>query len=499
MNRFRYLAWLGLLWSGAAWAYVPDSTAPPAPGWVRIADIALSGNRLTKAYIIEREMDLQPGDTLALASLPDRLQRNAQRIFNTQLFVFATVTIDSGGVVEPGAVRLLVTVKENWYIWAAPYVRLNDRNLNEWIDRGRDFRRLNYGGFAEHKNMFGRMQNLELVVETGFTNRFSVRYNAPYLDKNQNLGLFAELQYQTLANLAYNTLDDQLAFVYRDEVLKRQLDTRLKLRRRQGFYRFHYADLSYSQTTISETLRDLNPAYLGTSSENGQDTFQRLTTLGYTFRYDRRDNINFSLKGRVLIADIRRMGLLPTDDFRSWQFRLAFADYFALSQPRPARSGTLTTEAPRPRWYANYILKAKAFSNPDVPYNLLRGIGYEEDVLRGYDLYVVNGSAFVSGRVNVKRELLRRTLRLNFIKWRQFNTFPLNVYLNAFTDWGYVYNRFPDRLGNPLANRWLRSAGLGLEINTWYNAVVRFNVSRNTLNQTNFFINIQKDIWTRWN
>jgi hypothetical protein len=101
--------------------------------------------------------------------------------------------------------------------------------------------------------------------------------------------------------------------------------------------------------------------------------------------------------------------------------------------------------------------------------------------------------------VNLKRRLLQRTYTLGFIKWRQFNTLPLNLYLNAFTDGGYVDNRFSDRLDNPLANRWLRSYGLGLEVNTWYNSVVRFNLSRNSLNQTNFFVNLQKDLWTRWN
>ncbi|WP_345267197.1 BamA/TamA family outer membrane protein [Nibrella viscosa] len=445
-----------------------------------VESISITGNKRTKDFIIRREMDVQPGDTLWLASLNERLQANARRIFNTQLFVSAQVQVDTAQrtSADTTTLALQVVVKENWYIWAAPYARLNDRNLNEWIDRGSDFRRLNYGAFIDHENLFGRMQKLEFVFETGFTDRFTLNYNVPYLTKGRNLGLFSQLRYQTLANVAYNTIGNQLNFIYEDAALLRQFEGRLKLRRRQGFYSFHYADLGYQQTTISESLRELNPFYL-----QPEQTTQRFMTLGYTYRYDRRDNINFALKGRTFIADLRRMGLLPTDDFESWQFRLAYADYYPLGR----------------NWFGNYMLKAKAFTNPDVPYNLLRGIGYEEDVLRGYDLYVVNGSAYVSGRANIKRELFRRTFPLGFIKWRQFNTLPLNLYLTAFTDWGYVYNRYPDRLSNSLTNRWLRSAGIGLEINTWYNAVVRFNLSRNTLGQTNFFINLQKDIWTRWN
>lgn len=467
---------VALLPTSTALARSADTTGRVPGSYVIIGAVTISGNQLTKEFVIRREMNLLPGDTLLTATLAERLSANARRIFNTQLFLSAQVLADSAGA--SNEVNLRVVVNENWYLWAAPYARLNDRNLNEWVDRGRDLRRLNFGAFADHENLFGRMQKLEFVFETGFTNRFTLRYNIPYLNKGRNLGLFSEFRYQTLANMAYNTIDDQLAFVYQDRVLTRQFDGRLKLRRRQGFYVFHYVDLTYSQTRIDPSVVDLNPYYLR-PNRTELDYFG----LGYTFRYDRRDNINFSLKGRTFIADIRRMGLLPTDDFGSWQFRLAYGDYYPLGR----------------KWYTNYILKAKVFTNPDIPYHVVRGIGYEEDVLRGYDLYVINGSAFVSGRVNLKRELVRRTYTLGFIKWKHFNTLPLNLYMNVFSDWGYVRNRYTERLHNPLANQWLRSAGVGLEINTWYNTVVRLNVSRNTLRQTNFFVNLQKDIWTRWN
>ena len=476
--------WIGLIgtifWSINGLAaptsrWLTDSLPGRTPPYVVVQAVTLSGNRLTKDYIVRRELDIRVGDSLAVVQLDERLAANARRVFNTQLFISADVVVDS---LVGDRAWLRVRLKENWYLWAAPYARLNDRNLNEWIDRGRDLRRLNYGAFIDHENLFGRMQKLEVVGETGFTNRGTLRYNIPFLDRSGNNGLYAEAQYMTLANLAQNTVGNQLDFVYRDEVLKRQFDAHVRLRHRQGFYRFHYLEAAFNYTRISESLADFNPFYLA-----GKRRQQQYATLAYTFRYDHRDNVNFALKGRAFIADVRRLGMLPGDSFRSWQFRLTFADYYSLGKG----------------WFANYIVKAKAFTNPDVPYELLRGIGYQEDILRGYDLYVVNGSVYGSGRVNLKRRLLQRTYTLGFIKWRQFNTLPLNLYLNAFTDGGYVDNRFSDRLDNPLANRWLRSYGLGLEVNTWYNSVVRFNLSRNSLNQTNFFVNLQKDLWTRWN
>lgn len=451
-----------------------------------VAQVRITGNRLTKEFIIQREMDLHDGDTVALGTLPDRLKANANRIFNTRLFVRVDVVVDSTTLAStavtarPGTLPLLVIVKENWYIWPSPYARLNDRNVNEWLDRGRDLGRLNYGMYIGHTNLFGRMQRLEALGDVGFANRFTIRYNVPYLDRKGTWGLLGEVSYQGLANLAQNTLDNQLDFVYRDQVLSRQTEARLRLRRRQGFYVFHYADVSHSQVRIDGALRDINPFFLG-----GGQTEQRLTTLGYTYRFDNRDNINYSLKGRAFIGELRRVGLLPTDDFQSWQIRAVWADYHQL------------TKRPRRNWYASYLLRGQAFTNPDVPYNVLRGIGYDDDFMRGYDLYVVNGSAYGLARVNVRREVFTYTVKLNFIKWRQFNEIPFALYVNAFSDWGYVYNRFPQRLDNPLANRLLQSNGIGLEVSTWYNTAVRFNVSRNRLGETLFFMNLQKDISTR--
>lgn len=437
--------------------------------------ITIEGNKRTKDFIILREMDIRVGDRIDIANIKERLASNQRRIFNTTLFLTVDIIAD---VKDSLTVDIQVKVKENWYIWAAPYFRLNDRNFNEWVDRGRDFSRLNYGLFIDHENLFGRAQKLEFVFETGFTNRFTLRYNIPYLDKSLKNGLYSEFRLQTFSNLAYTTTENQLNFVYRDQILKTQFEGKVKLRHRQGFYAFHFFEMGFNAASISDSLRFLNINYLPNQSK-----LQQFATLAYTFRYDKRDNINFPLKGRSFIGDIRRMGILPTDNFSTWQIRLAFADYYPLTK----------------KWFTNYIVKVKAFSNNDLPYNIMRGIGYEEDVLRGYDLYVVNGSAYASGRVNLKRELFKRTFNLKFIKFRQFNTLPIHLFINAFTDWGYVYNNYPERIDNALGNKMLRSYGLGIELNTAYNAVLKFNVSRNSLNETNFFINFQKDLWIRWN
>ena len=442
--------------------------------FVSVVKVQIEGNKRTKNFIIERELDIKTGVKILKSELQERLLQNQKRISNTTLFSEVIVAYTSA---IDNEINILITVKENWYLWAFPYASFNDRNFNEWRNRGSDFGRLNYGFFVDHKNFLGRMQKLEFVFETGFTNRVTLKYDIPYLNKSGKNGLYSEFKYQNLANLNYTTKNNQLEFAYADEQLKTQFEGKVKYRYREGFYHFHYAEVGYNTSSISDSLFTLNNNFLSNQSKE-----QKFASLAYTYRYDKRDNINFPLKGKALIADVRKYGLLPSDNFNSWQFKLAFADYYPLKK----------------KWYFNYIIKASAFTNPDVPYNLLRGIGYDENILRGYDLFVVNGSAYVSGRLNIKNQLFSKTYNLKFIKSRQFNTLPINFFVNAFLDAGYVHNKFPERINNDLTNSRLTSYGIGLELNAAYNSVIRFNMSRSALNQTNFFINLQKDIWTKW-
>ena len=185
--------------------------------FVSVGKVQIEGNKRTKNFIIERELDIKAGVQILKSDLQERLLQNQKRIFNTTLFSEVIVAYTSA---IDNEINILITVKENWYLWAFPYASFNDRNFNEWRNRGSDFGRLNYGFFVDHKNFLGRMQKLEFVFETGFTNRVTLRYNIPYLNKSGKNGLYSEFKYQNLANLNYTTKNNQLEFVYADEQLK---------------------------------------------------------------------------------------------------------------------------------------------------------------------------------------------------------------------------------------------------------------------------------------
>ena len=169
---------------------------------VIVRSVTLKGNYRTRDRIILREMTLHIGDSVRLADLPDRLAWDQRNINNTTLFV----TVDMDTQLSPAIdsihlaqLDLTVVMKERWYIIAYPVFDLADRNFNEWwYDRGRDFRRVVYGGHLSYRNVTGRNDKLQLAIERGFLQRTALAYTRPYIDRAQRIGLRVEvsLRYQ---------------------------------------------------------------------------------------------------------------------------------------------------------------------------------------------------------------------------------------------------------------------------------------------------------------
>jgi hypothetical protein len=67
----------------------------------------------------------------------------------------------------------------------------------------------------------------------------------------------------------------------------------------------------------------------------------------------------------------------------------------------------------------------------------------------------------------------------------------LAVYLNAFADQGYVWD---DRYasGNFLANRWQQGYGLGVDLVTSYDQVLRVEYAVNALSETAFYLHFSQ-------
>ena len=454
------------------------ATPPPADSAVVVRSVKLVGNSRTRDRIIFREMAIRPGDTLRRSDLAGKLAWDQRKIWNTNLFISADLTAVEDTTAQPGhrLIDVTVTLKERWYVFVVPIFELADRNLNEWwYDRGRDLRRTNYGVRLDWKNFTGRNDKLTAVAQAGFTPKYILAYDRPYIDKAQKMGVNASFYYATNREIAYRPFQDKWEFIRPEGLttLRTRLTTSLALTRREGFYNFHELEARYSRNTITDTVARLNPDYF----LDGR-TQQQFLTLTYNYRYDRRDNVAYALQGTLLTTSLSHAGWLPNANLTQTDLLVGLSRYYPLGK----------------RFFAANTLRLRNVWAPRQPYFSIRGLGVGDDVIRGYELYVIEGNRYGVFRNNIRFRLFDVKKEVKWISVRQFSTVPIAAYLSLIADAGYVNSTIAEKYQSRLANRWLYSTGLSLDVVTYYNMVFRFSTVLNAQREMGFFLNLQREL-----
>ncbi|GAB4026444.1 BamA/TamA family outer membrane protein [Spirosoma koreense] len=444
---------------------------------VVVRSVTLKGNYKTRDRIILREMSVHVGDSIVLSAVPDRVAWDQRNINNTTLFI----TVDTETRLTPSddstqlaQLDLTVIMKERWYIIAYPVFDLADRNFNEWwYDRGHDFSRVIYGGRLSYRNVTGNNDRLQMAIELGFLQRFGLSYSKPYIDRAQKIGLRVDLSYQTNKEIPYRTQFDKWVYTKSEEILRTRAYAAVVLTHRRGLYHYHSLDVRYTRNTIADTVARLNPDYF----LDGR-TEQHFSSLSYNYRYDRRDNVVYPLQGTLFSGGVGLSGLLPSDNFRFLDVGASITRYWPMGG----------------KFYAAGSLRGRSTWPTRQPYFYLRGLGSSVDMVRGYELYVIDGQRNVTWRNSLRYQLLNTRKQLNWLHIRQFNTVPISIYLTGFADAGYVSSTVAEQYQSRLANRLLVGTGMSLDIVTFYNLVMRFSGTINAQGTTGFFFNLAQEL-----
>ena len=375
---------------------------------------------------------------------------------------------------DSSVVNIRVVVKERLYLVILPVFTLADRNFNEWwYDRKRDLRRTTYGLFVNYNNLTGRADQLRLSAEFGFVPSYGISYYNPYIDKAKKTGLSVGMSYATNKSLPFRTWNDKLDFFNSEQLNRERFITSLKLSRRNRFYGVHLLDLRWVSVQLSDSVARLNPNYL-LDSRTSQQYFQ----FTYSYGYDRRDNVQYPLRGFRYGVSATKQGLLPGGDINQASLFGWYNRYYALGK----------------RWFFNSGLSARASSPLRQPYAQTVGLGYKSNLVRGYELYVIDGQHFALWDNELKYRLFDFEKTFPWIPVRQLNTIPVTAYVKTFADLGYVRNYYPELSNSRLGNRLLPGAGLGLDVVTFYNMVIRANYTVNGQGEGRFFFQVGRSL-----
>ena len=126
----------------------------------------------------------------------------------------------------------------------------------------------------------------------------------------------------------------------------------------------------------------------------------------------------------------------------------------------------------------------------DQPYVNSQMFGYGELYLRGLEKYVIDGVGSYMVRNTVRKQLFKFNVSPP-ISSRSHDKIPFVFYAKASADYGYAYNKVFQY--NSLVNRNLYTVGIGIDVLTFYDVVLRFDYSFNQLGQNGLFLHIKND------
>lgn len=439
--------------------------------YVIIGEINITGNKVTKRHIIIREITLHPNDTVGKPELQKKLKSAKENILNTSLFNFVTLdTVTAGN----NRVNILVTVAERWYTWPVPIFEIQERNFNEWW-KTKNFARANYGFSLDRENFRGRKEELSFYAQLGYTKKYGIAYDIPYLTRKQTSGAGFSFSYSRNHEIAYMTLDNhQLYFKNPDEYVRKEWAAKIKYHYRKGIHNSHYAEAKFVDAFADDTIRSLTVDYF-----MNNETEMKYFALDYSYRSDYRDSKQYPLKGYFWEFEITKLGLgiLENEKLDVVNLFLTARKYHKLSN----------------RIFLSEGLKFKFSPSKNQPYYVQKGLGWK-DYVRGYEYYVIDAQSYGTAKLGLKYEIVKpRVKSFDIPALNKFSTFHYALYAGIFGDAGYADDH-QYSLSNPLSNSFIYGYGAGIDYVTYYDVVIRFEYSFNKRMEHGFFVHFNAGI-----
>ena len=444
--------------------------------YIVISKIEFEGNKITKPSTIYRELLFREGDTIYLNGNHDLMQnetikQSRENLLNASIFNFVDFEWSDAPGVANGKV-LVVDVQERWYLWPMPYFFYADRNLKSWYE-AEDATRLSYGLNILYYNLWGRKHKLILTMIGGYNQVLGITYDIPYLTRKQHLGMETSTGFTRNREVPYITQDDKITYFKGDNEYAHQSYYASVM----PYYRFRYRNklllqLRYEDRMFNDSIRSLNADF----GNPGGSRFQYFI-LSLFFRNDYRDDQNYPLDGHYLEVEFTKMGLGLFDYAPDIFYQKITADWY-------------TPVTGRFYWASN--ITTKVSDRKTAPYFLSQGLGYNNDYVRTYDLYVVDALNYAIFKNNLKFAILRPvTKHIPGIRNDKFGKIHLAFYANLFFDFAYTWDvMVPEGFNTRLANEWIYSTGIGIDFVTYYDKVLRLEYGVNGLGDVGFFVHL---------
>ena len=422
-----------------------DTTAVPrnpeaiADSTLFVDKILISGNGLTKDFVILREMTLKPGSVITRTAL----DYDRDRIYSLGLFTQVEMHIIP---TQAPKASVLVIVSERWYIYPYPILGIKDR----------DWGKLYYGAGITHLNFRGRNEKLTASFVFGYDPGFFVSYRNPFLSQEGRTFLEGRIGSNKVRNKSLLVLPSP--DVDFDE---RHITASLTIGQRYGIAHTAWFTLGYEYVGITNYFPG------STISPSGEDMFP---VIGAGYTYDTRDLQEYPSYGSYLRVTVTKSGITADAGHVNTIHYTADGRRFVPLLPA-------TT------------LGVRAFTDlmaaGPVPSYQRVFFGYNERI-RGHFREVIEGESILGASAELHYMIVpTRYFSVEPLP-REFGVWKFGVAAAVFADVGTIRFR-----GTPLAlNDVLKGYGAGLHFLLPYSFVLRAEYALNEVRDGEFILDL---------
>lgn len=432
-----------------------------------IHDIAISGNEKTKPAIILRELPFKMDEEYPLGTIIEKFKKARKQLMNTGLFRNVVVSLKN---FNDNIANINVQVEEKWYVWPAVFLRPVDKNFSEWwSEKDRNINRINYGIRLAHNNITGRNDKLRLSVMNGYTRQVSLQYYGLWLDDELKWSTSFGASYGQNREVNYMTMRNKLIQIKnKDDFLRYYVGGFMQVNYRPAIKTIHTFGIGYTYENIADTVFKLNPSFSsGANTAQYPEAFYRLSYFDV-------DYIPYPTQGFFGELILKKKGFGIESPVNLWELSAKASQSWLLSN--------------------KFFFNLKGFGMIKLPfsqpYTGKQFIGYEGRYLQGYEFYVIDGVAGGYAKATLSRPVFSSRIRIPSQRFKSLRNIPIKLYAKTFVNTGYVYNRIAGE--NSLANSFLYSGGIGLDIVTYNDFVIKIEWSFNRLGQNGVYLH-QRD------
>ena len=411
---------------------------------VCLDSIIVVGNVRTKSRAVIADMHMREGKCYESETIQQLLLDDYTNVYNAAFYQKIEI---SAIKLSEDRMHVKLRVWERMKLYGLPLAQSTEDNLLNWARDNQEFKELSYGATLLLRNAFGYNSRIYFRFLTGLNEEYALGYQSSFA---ANHFLAWRIDIGTIQHRFFPyVVDDheEESLLTPSQTQFRQYEGAFTLLYRYSLTVQHDFVLGYTAREVENSVLSLNRRYL-----SSEETTQNFLAFEYSFAYDSRDLVPSPLEGDLLVVSVGRKGLGFSSTQDLTEFRISLAHYMPI--------GKRFIYQHHQDLYTSFSSRSSVSLLDQMPLG-------EVVPLRGYGDFLLAGQT----QFAIEEQLRYRLWTDSFQLRRDETFFPVLVDVYAAVQTARFLS-YETEFRSPLAQEWLASASLGVELVTKWDVLI---------------------------